>query len=350
MKKQTIWFNKSLSSIVNVVEGLHSADTSNQLALIITHPEKDFQGLLACGSFYKEPSLTGAEYFAWALKFCTEHAIDVFVCGKQARYLAQFRSAFKYIGTKLLIATSAKNIEILDDKDLAYKAIREGGLGEIVPPYAVCATREEFEHGLTAMAGEGKLCFKPTVSVFGIGFRVITDEQSKTGLDRLLSGDATSISVKELGLLMAETPSFKPLMVMPYLEGNERSIDCLAHEGKLVTCVIRRKTARGQVLECNPVLTRFVERLVAIFRLDNFFNVQFRAKGGKYYLLEINPRLSGGTHYTFHSGLNLPYLGLMLKLGLISPTDIPEAITGLRIFPLERSVALPPSANSEGDL
>ena len=189
------------------------------------------------------------------------------------------------------------------------------------------------------------LCFKPTVSIFGIGFRIITDETEKTGLDRLLSGDVTYISKTELATLMAEKPSFKPLMVMSYLADNERSIDCVAHEGKLVACVIRRKVAQGQVLEDNPLLVSYVRRLVEIFGLDNFFNAQFREKDGKYYLLEINPRMSGGTHYTFHSGLNLPYLGVMLKLGLMSPADIPANITDVRGYPVEGAVSAPVSMN-----
>jgi hypothetical protein len=337
----TIWFNKSSANIVNVADGVRAADTDNQFRLIVSHPVKDLYLALPWCEFHKEPNLSGADYLEWALAFCQLHAVTVFVCGKQAGYLAGHRGAFAAVGTQLLVAVSPEKFATLDDKDLAYKALIAGGASDIVPPYQVAATAQEFAQSLEALAPNGKLCFKPTISIFGIGFRILTDEQNKTALTRLLSGDVTYISKTEVATLMEETPTFKPLMVMPYLADNERSIDCVAHEGKLVACVIRRKVGQGQVLEDNPLLLSHVRRLVDIFGLDNFFNAQFREKDGKYYLLEINPRMSGGTHYTFHSGLNLPYLGLMLKLGLMSPSDIPANVTGVRVYPTENAVAGP---------
>jgi hypothetical protein len=315
MQKHTIWFNKSLSSITHIIKGIQESDTTGQLSLIVTHPEKDLRAQLSGAAFYVEPNLSGAAYREWALAFCVQHAVQVFVCGKQARYLADFVEEFNAVGTQLLVAASSANFKVLDDKDLAYTTMNEGGLGDIVPLYDVCTTQSRFRHAVTMLAQLGQVCFKPTVSIFGIGFRIISDSVTKTGFDRLLSGDVTYISERELDVLMDETPTFKPLMVMPYLGGDERSIDCLAHEGQLVACVIRRKVGQGQVLESNPELVQWVSQLTTLFGLDNCFNAQFREKDGKYYLLEINPRLSGGAHYTFHSGLNLPYLNLMLKLG-----------------------------------
>jgi carbamoylphosphate synthase large subunit len=345
MTKHTIWFNKSSANIVNVADGLRAADTDNQLRVIVSHPVKDLYVALPWCEFHREPDVAGAAYLEWALAFCRDNGVTVFVCGKQAGYLADYRAQFAQAGTQLLVAVSSENFAILDDKDRAYQALINGGAAEIVPPYEVASTAQEFAQSLENLAPQGKLCFKPTVSIFGIGFRIITDETEKTGLDRLLSGDVTYISKTELATLMAEKPSFKPLMVMSYLADNERSIDCVAHEGKVVACVIRRKVAQGQVLEDNPLLVSYVRRLVEIFGLDNFFNAQFREKDGKYYLLEINPRMSGGTHYTFHSGLNLPYLGVMLKLGLMSPADIPANIMDVRVYPVEGAVSAPVSMN-----
>lgn len=341
MKQHTIWFNKSFSDIVNVAEGIRTADTLQQLRLVITHPVKDLHLALPWCEFHREPNTVGQAYLDWCLAFCTEQSVDVFVCGKQASFLADHAAAFAAVGTKLLVATTSTNFDVLDDKDLTYRALIAGGAGDLVPPYVLASNGEQFARALDTLAGEGKLCFKPTVSIYGIGFRILTDETDKSGLDRLLSGDTLHVSKVELAAMMAEHESFKPLMVLPYLDGNERSIDCLAHEGKLVACVIRRKVSQGQVLEDNPELVQHVERLVRIFGLDNFFNAQFREKNGRFYLLEINPRMSGGTHYTFHSGRTLPYLGVMLSLGLVTTQDMPANRTGVRVYPVEGSVGVP---------
>lgn len=341
MKQRTVWFNKSLSDIINVAEGVRLADVGSQLRVVITHPVKDLHLALPWCEFHREPDVFGQKYLDWCLDFCAQQSVDIFVCGKQARFLADYVEAFAAIGTKLVVATSSENFNILDDKDLAYRALVSAGAGDIVPAYALASNAVEFAQALEALATEGKLCFKPTVSIYGIGFRVLTDEQNKTGLDRILSGDTLSISKREMAAMMQAHESFKTLMILPYLDGDERSIDCLAHNGKLVACVIRRKVAQGQVLEDNPVLVQHVERLVRIFGLNNFFNAQFREKDGRFYLLEVNPRMSGGTHYTFHSGRTLPYLGVMLNLGLMAAHELPANRTGVRVYPVEGSISVP---------
>ena len=73
------------------------------------------------------------------------------------------------------------------------------------------------------------------------------------------------------------------MMLMPFLPGPERSVDCLGHDGELVRCVVRRKTKiEGyQYLENNPGLVEVVRRLTKHFRLTGLFNIQFRDSGGK---------------------------------------------------------------------
>lgn len=340
MKQHTVWFNKSFSDIVNVAEGVRAADIGKQLKVVVTHPIKDLYLALPWCEFHREPNVSGQEYLDWCLKFCAEQSVAVFICGKQASYLAEHVDAFAAVGTKLVVATTSANFDVLDDKDLTYRALRAAGAGDMVPPYALATCGEHFSRALEILADEGTLCFKPTVSIYGIGFRILTDERDKFELDRLLSGDTLHISKSEMVDMMAGYGSFKPLMVLPYLDGNERSIDCLAHDGKLVACVIRRKVSQGQVLEDNPVLVQHVERLVRIFGLNNFFNAQFREKNGQFYLLEVNPRMSGGTHYTFHSGRVLPYIGAMLNLGLMSVEDLPPNRTNVRVYPVEGSVGV----------
>jgi len=339
MKTNTIWFNKSFADVANVAQGIRDADTAQCLRIIVTHPVKPLGMALPWCEFHKEPNVSGEAYLQWALEFCRAQSVDVFVCGKQASFFASHKLDFAAVGTKLLVATSSENFSVLDDKDRTYQALVFANEQDMVPPYEVAATSDEFETALSKLQEHEPLCFKPTISIYGIGFRILTNEVGKTALSRLLSGDTIHISKAELQTMMNESPSFPPLMVMPYLAGSERSIDCLAYNGELVACVIRRKMSQGQVLEHNPELVAQVRRLVKVFGLDNFFNAQFREKNGQYYLLEINPRMSGGTHYTFHSQLNLPFLGAMLNLGLMSPADVPAGVTGVRVYPVEGSVA-----------
>ena len=74
-----------------------------------------------------------------------------------------------------------------------------------------------------------------------------------------------------------------------------------------------------------------MRRLTARFGCSNLFNVQFRDDRRQSYLLEINPRMSGGLPFACRSGLVLPYWAIRLALGTARPEDIPQPRTGIRV-------------------
>ena len=52
-------------------------------------------------------------------------------------------------------------------------------------------------------------------------------------------------------------------------------------------------------------------------KLNAVFNIQFKDAGKVSYLLEVNPRISGGAPFTARSGLVLPYWAIRLALGTV---------------------------------
>ena len=80
-------------------------------------------------------------------------------------------------------------------------------------------------------------------------------------------------------------------------------------------------------------------RLTRRLRLDGVFNVQFRDGDGVPYLLEINPRMSGGLLYACLSGLCFPYWAVRLALGA-APDLVPLPRTGLRVSKVNRAICL----------
>src|SRR5262249_51928125 len=116
-----------------------------------------------------------------------------------------------------------------------------------------------------------------------------------------------------------------------------------AQNGVLLRCVVRVKAAAsefGQLLEDNPRVEELTRRLAARLRLDGVFNVQFRDSEGVPYLLEVNPRMSGGLHYACLSGVAFPYWAARVALGTATPDDIPRPQTGLRVGKADRAVLL----------
>ncbi|MFC6619389.1 ATP-grasp domain-containing protein [Deinococcus radiophilus] len=88
-------------------------------------------------------------------------------------------------------------------------------------------------------------------------------------------------------------PQFPPMLLMEVLEGPERSVDCVAWEGRLIRAVVRRKFGVGQVIEDRPDLTEAARRIAERYGLSGIFNFQTKDQAGAANMLEINARASG---------------------------------------------------------
>jgi biotin carboxylase len=222
---------------------------------------------------------------------------------------------FDAIGTKVTVCRDVDLLEKLTVKDKFYEEVRESGIME-VPAYEVVTDAEGFKQAYERLLAEGhRVCFKPTDSEGGLGFRIINDERD--ALRDLFGYVTNELTFEEAYSILSRTDSFPSLMVMELLEGPEYSIDCIADgEGSLHAAIPRRKAdGRLRVLENNEELIAIAQRVAAVYRIPYNFNIQMRYSGGVPKLLEINPRMSGGLHATCLTGINFPYLGVKAALG-----------------------------------
>lgn len=328
----TIWFNKGFSSVYNVLSLIREGDADRRFRLLCSHTGKDFIGFVAADEAFIEPVLKrDEEYLAWCLQFCREHEVKLFIPARRASYLARNATLFEEAGTRVLSVCPDEFHNTIDNKGLCYDFSRDHGLP--IPDYRIVTSLEQFDEAYVLLKERHKIvCFKPSVSVFGLGFKVLTE--SGREIDRLMNGDVYKIGLELTRSILGEQPSFRELMVMQYMEGNERSVDCLADHGKLLRHVIRKKTEQpgsAQLLEEHPGISAMTGQLTALFQLNGLYNIQFRESNGIPYLLEINPRMSGGVHYTRPSGLNLPYWGVCHALGLCTEEEIPVPTPGARV-------------------
>jgi len=281
-----------------------------------------------------------AAYLDYCEQIVRRHQVDVFIPGKMLRPIVAARGRYEALGVRLVYAAEPDTLQILENKASLYAAI-PSGLAPL-PDYRVVNDLAGFDAAWAWLRERGHaVCFKPAVSMFGLGFRVLTE--SGTALGRLLAGDPVKIGLPEARLYLGQEQCFRDVLVMQYLPGPERSVDCLAHHGELVCCVVRRKpmgTEGGQVLEDNPAVVEIVRRLTAHFRLNGIFNVQFRDADGQPRLLEINPRMSGGLHYACLSGVAFPYWAVRLALETAQPGDVPQPTTGIRVGQVNKAIVL----------
>lgn len=88
------------------------------------------------------------------------------------------------------------------------------------------------------------------------------------------------------------------------------------------------------------MIEELARKLTRHFRLNGVFNIQFRDHDGMPFLLEINPRMSGGIHYACLSGVAFPYWAIRLALETAEPEDVPRPKTGIRVGQVNKAIVL----------
>ncbi len=328
-----IWFNHNFSSTAQLIQSLKAI---GGYTITASHKRADAVMLTAADKRVLEPDISEQEveyYLEWALNLCQSHQIDVLIPERYKGELARNRARFEEVGTRLLVAAEPNILELVEDKAALYASLPADLVP--IPPHRVIRTATELDEALEELKYSPnnlnyRICIKPTEGIFASGFRVLGEVR----LEHLLR-NALIISPAHLRALMAETETDNPVafLVMQYLAGDERSVDCLAHEGELVRCVVRRKgEGSAQVLEDNPAIVEMAAALTKALKLTGVYNVQFKDdERGTPYLLEINPRASGGLPMAMLSGLDFYHWALQLLTGRCELGDVPQPRTGLRV-------------------
>ena len=326
MNPTVVWFNKYLSNTWEVLEILRATCKPGEFFVLCTHPRSRYPGQRFCDIFAQEPDgLSDDAYIDWCLDFGVRHKVSLFMPGRKLWPIANARERFAQQGIQVLGAADAVTLKLLNHKGKVYAALPEDRVN--IPAYEVVTDLAGFDEAWARLRPHHSLlCYKPATSVYGLGFHIVADRGA--ALDGLRAGNPVFVSLDDARRKLGAKSPFRPLLVMQYLPGPERSVDCLARSGELLQAVVRRKEEGGQVLEDNPDLVATVRRITERFRLSNLFNVQFRDAGGKTYLLEINPRMSGGLPFACRSGFAFPTWALRVASGSCA-RDWPPPQTGL---------------------
>jgi biotin carboxylase len=345
MSRIGIWFNQGYSNLHQALRDLRAADTGGRYSLICSHPSAEFVGLQAADIPLVEPAFANdGQRLAFVRKTVLAHNVKVIIPSRKQAFMNKHAAFLADLGARVATVASSSTLRRIDNKGRLYAFLQDKGV-VAVPAFACVKTKTEFNAAHRALARtQPKLCVKPTVGVYGSGFRVL--KNSPDTLADLLN-ESLSMSVRGLRARLG-SGTFPELMVMQYLEGDERSVDCLAYGGELVGGVVRRKSNSGvaaQVIEDHPDIMNQVRALTRLLKLNGMFNVQFKDSCGKPFLLEINTRLSGRSYYATLAGLNLPFLAAELFSGqkTVAELDFTQE-TGFGIGNVSSGIVIPVSA------
>lgn len=317
-----IWFNRTYATNSHVIAMLRANPDGREVHVIGTHPDPDSPVLAACDEWAIEPELEPGEYVAWALKFARDKRVELLVPRLHMAELAEARAEFAAAGTRLL-CPDAPTVRLFADKAAAYRAAVEDGLA--VPPFRVVCDSAGLRaaHAEFAKIAEW-VCMKPTSGVGGNGYRRLTtappslaDFAGEVG-SRVQLDDVCSA----LDAAAADGTPCPELMVMPYLDGPEISVDVAATaEGVALAAIGRGRSLRRRLIVDDVPAREMAQLLTRRHRVSYLSNTQVRYWQGpddpapRAYLLELNTRISGGLFQTALAGVNLPWAAVRLALG-----------------------------------
>ncbi|MBN2575417.1 MAG: ATP-grasp domain-containing protein [Deltaproteobacteria bacterium] len=129
-----------------------------------------------------------------------------------------------------------------------------------------------------------------------------------------------------------------PIIVQKYIPGEEYNVAALGDgKGNMAGAVAMRKTMLtdkgkgwcGVAIE-NDKLTEITERVIGALAWRGPLEVEILrdTQSDDYHVIEINPRFPAWIYLSAGAGLNLPYLAVLLALGLPLPHPLPRYRAG----------------------
>lgn len=309
-----IWFNHWFSTVYHLIN-LIVKDEKDKYTIIGTN-ERDFVAYkCACDQWYSEPiGLDDDEYVEFCLSFCKEHKIDIFAPRKKMIAISKAHKKFESIGVKLLVDSSYEIIEMLEDKAQAYEYFKEK-IPSYIPEYRVAYSYDEFiEMYEELQKTSPRVCYKLISDEGARSFRVI-DNTIESGKG-IFEKPGTKITIEATKKVLSQYDFSVPMLLMPYLSGVEVSVDCLSTcQGSLIIPRFKNNKRYSEII-FDKELMHVCDEIMNTLKLKHPMNIQFKMDGDRYYLLEINTRMSGGLQLSCEaSEINLPKIAIKELLG-----------------------------------
>ena len=178
---------------------------------------------------------------------------------------------------------------------------------------------EEFRAAYEKLLEKYKwICFKFVKDEGGKSYRLI--DNSPKGFASLYKRQTTRMSFDAAYEVLSEKESFSPMMVMPYLPGEETSVDCLMTSRGLIAIPRVKGATRIEKVRYDKEILDICYHFYEKFPMEQPCNVQLKYLDGVPYLLEVNTRMSGGVQMSCAAtGVNIPDIAVNKLLGIEKP-------------------------------
>jgi carbamoylphosphate synthase large subunit len=286
-----------------------------------------------CDTFRRVPPGSSPLFPDAIGRLCREERIDAILpqSSHDLLGLAEARPDLAADGVTVLVA-SPDAIRTANDKATCYELLDE--IGVRTPAWRRVRGGRELARAAHELGYPlHPVCFKPVVSSGSRGFRVVDAAVDRRAALLQERPGAIAVQLEEVIELLPEVGGDE-LLVMELADGDERTIDGIASDGRLLLGypktreLLRAGLAMYFETLADEGLMAVASRVVAALSLDHFFNVQLVGD----VVIEINPRIST---IVYQEDVNLAYLGVKHALGEIDADEL--AAYARRVRPTRRA-------------
>ena len=318
-----VWFSQAHSCQRDLILAVKQSPHLQQVHVVASHSHLRPEITASADIAFMEPGK--AERVDWLLEKAQQLNVKLLVAGHFGQTYLAARQRFADAGIRLMAGcTEAESLALLHDKARFTEICQQHGIA--VVPATKVTNADEMQTAYDDWASHGKVCVKPVQGVFAAGFWRLDPNTSP------FENFANSQNFKAHPDIFIN--SYRQLdnppeyLVMPFLPGSECSVDMFCNHGQLVQAVARYKHAGDyQTLHLQDPAIELARKVARLFGCDGLVNMQARyAEDGQLYILEVNPRPSGGIGNTLHSGLNMIETAVAHGLGLPIPAQQAAAV------------------------
>ena len=345
--KAAVWLAEGQSSQRDMLASLQILKSHSPVpfTIIASHRHDRPEIFEYADEVYREPTIAVADEeiasqasitiprWQFVLENAKRNNVKVLLTGRNGIDYEAQREAFTAAGIRLLTgATSVAALASIEDK---FAFMQQCHANDIPVAAAWRFDNTAELKALLTLHDHQPLCVKPVIGIFAQGFwRLDTGKSCDEPYDSFEHlyfteekkiNTAQFIAAYDNSQIIKERPI--PMLLMPYLSGQEYSIDVVCEYGEVLAAVTRYKTGKIQHIGYEESVMEVVIPLIKAFGCDGIVSVQTKADDeGVHRVLEINSRPAGGISYTTHSGVDLTQIGFGYWLGLTAKPKLADVI------------------------
>lgn len=333
LQQYKIWIAECYSCQNDMIQLLKSSSISKQLTIFCSHSRNRPELALSADVYLQQPAISKSA--EWLLEQCIEHNIQLLFCGKHSQHIEPFRAQFEQHAIQLITGTlSSEQHELMNNK-YQFTLHCEAQNLSVIPALLANSTETLKTSIETLQLQHSEICAKPVYGVYGAGFVRLQNHVS------YFKNFSSPTKCNTQQFIEAYSQQEEPVeyLIMPYLAGQECSVDIACSQGKIIAQVTRIKHVYFQECFLQHPCHQICIDLVDYFQCDGLINIQFKQDESlQWHILEINPRPAGGFAYTQHTGVNLiaELIAEKLNLNLVrAPHQSP-----VKALPIVHSIKL----------